>query len=165
MISTHCSTSWPQLNCLLPPYVCSAGNPPRNAVMDPSQYPFNLPGQCILQISSILPPYSANLPHILSGPAVPPASKPRQMAASNNPWRIPQPPLLNARAGLGDASLFSTSLPLLPHEKCMCAASHLLNALAYYVLMCFAIGWVLKFSSFLVSTYVSGCLRDNNAKG
>ncbi|KAG2608818.1 hypothetical protein PVAP13_4KG012000 [Panicum virgatum] len=51
------------------------------------------------------------------GPAVPPASKPRQMAASNNPWRILQPPLLNAHAGLGDASLFSTSLPLLPHEK------------------------------------------------
>jgi len=50
-------------------------------------------------------------------PAVPPASKPRQMAASNNPWRILQPPLLNARAGLGDASLFSTSLPLLPREK------------------------------------------------
>jgi len=48
---------------------------------------------------------------------VPPASKPRQMAASNNPWRILQPPLLNARAGLGDASLFSTSLPLLPREK------------------------------------------------
>ncbi|KAF8775851.1 hypothetical protein HU200_004244 [Digitaria exilis] len=39
------------------------------------------------------------------------------MAASNNPWRVPPPPLLNARAGLGDASLFSTSLPLLPHEK------------------------------------------------
>ncbi|RLM54196.1 protein MEI2-like 2 isoform X1 [Panicum miliaceum] len=71
-----------------------SGNPPRNAVMDPSQQPFNLPG-----------------------PAVPPASKPRQMAASNNPWRVPQPPLLNARTGLGDASLFSTSLPLLPHEK------------------------------------------------
>jgi len=48
---------------------------------------------------------------------VPPASKPRQMAASNNPWRIPQPQLLNTRAGLGDASLFSSSLPLLPHEK------------------------------------------------
>ncbi|RLN13331.1 protein MEI2-like 2 isoform X1 [Panicum miliaceum] len=62
--------------------------------MDPSPHPFNPPG-----------------------PAVLPASKPRQMAASNNPWRIPQPPLLNARAGLGDASLFSTSLPLLPHEK------------------------------------------------
>ncbi|OEL21773.1 Protein MEI2-like 2 [Dichanthelium oligosanthes] len=58
-------------------------------------------------------------PHPFSPPgfAVPPASKPRQMAASNNPWRVPQLPLLNARAGLGDAGLFSTSLPLLPHEK------------------------------------------------
>uniref|UniRef100_K3XVD0 RRM domain-containing protein n=1 Tax=Setaria italica TaxID=4555 RepID=K3XVD0_SETIT len=39
------------------------------------------------------------------------------MAASNNPWRVAPPPLQNARAGFGDASLFSTSLPLLPHEK------------------------------------------------
>ncbi|CAL5045179.1 unnamed protein product [Urochloa decumbens] len=64
--------------------------------MDPSPHPFNPPGL-----------------------AVPPASKPRQMATSNNnPWRIPAPPPLNSRAALlGDASLFSTSLPLLPHEK------------------------------------------------
>ncbi|XP_034590568.1 protein MEI2-like 2 isoform X1 [Setaria viridis] len=67
---------------------------PRNAVMDPSPHPFNPPGL-----------------------AVPPPSKPRQMAASNNPWRVAPPPLQNARAGFGDASLFSTSLPLLPHEK------------------------------------------------
>ncbi|KAL6626520.1 hypothetical protein ACP70R_030246 [Stipagrostis hirtigluma subsp. patula] len=51
------------------------------------------------------------------GLAVPPATKMRQMAGNNNPWRVPVPPLLNARGGLGDASLFSTSLPVLPHEK------------------------------------------------
>ncbi|AQK79800.1 Protein MEI2-like 5 [Zea mays] len=39
------------------------------------------------------------------------------MAANNNPWRVPMPPLLNVRAGFGDTSLFSTSLPVLPHEK------------------------------------------------
>jgi len=51
------------------------------------------------------------------GLAVPAASKSRQMAANNNPWRGPLPPLLNARAGFGDTSLFSSSLPVLSHEK------------------------------------------------
>uniref|UniRef100_A0A0A8YK76 RRM domain-containing protein n=1 Tax=Arundo donax TaxID=35708 RepID=A0A0A8YK76_ARUDO len=51
------------------------------------------------------------------GFAVPPANKMRQMAGNNNPWRILVPPSLNARGGLGNASLFSTSLPVLPHEK------------------------------------------------
>ncbi|KAL6890544.1 hypothetical protein ACP4OV_008799 [Aristida adscensionis] len=51
------------------------------------------------------------------GLAVPPSTKMRQMAGNNNPWRVAVPPLLNARGGLGDASLFSTSLPVLPHEK------------------------------------------------
>ncbi|AQL02816.1 Protein MEI2-like 5 [Zea mays] len=58
------------------------------------------------------------------GLAVPAASKPPQMAANNNPWRAPLPPLLNARAGFGgDTSLFSTSLPVLPHEKLIFADS------------------------------------------
>ncbi|KAK3163594.1 hypothetical protein QOZ80_1AG0005730 [Eleusine coracana subsp. coracana] len=51
------------------------------------------------------------------GLAVPPATKIRQMAGNNNPWRVPVPSLLNARGGLGDTGLFSTSLPVLPHEK------------------------------------------------
>ncbi|GJN06139.1 hypothetical protein PR202_ga23835 [Eleusine coracana subsp. coracana] len=53
----------------------------------------------------------------LVGLAVPPATKIRQMAGNNNPWRVPVPSLLNARGGLGDTGLFSTSLPVLPHEK------------------------------------------------
>jgi hypothetical protein len=44
------------------------------------------------------------------------------MAGNNNPWRVPVPLLLNARGGLGDTSLFSASLPVLPHEKCMAFA-------------------------------------------
>lgn len=41
------------------------------------------------------------------------------------------PPLLNVRAGFGDTSLFSTSLPVLPHEKCMCSPSHLHNVIMH----------------------------------
>jgi hypothetical protein len=41
------------------------------------------------------------------------------MAGNNNPLRVPVPPLLDTRGGLGDTSLFSASLPVLPHEKCM----------------------------------------------
>ncbi|XP_062207142.1 protein MEI2-like 2 [Phragmites australis] len=51
------------------------------------------------------------------GFALPPATKMRQMTGNNNPWRVPAPPPPNAHGGLGDASLFSTSLPVLPHEK------------------------------------------------
>ncbi|KAL5212144.1 hypothetical protein ABZP36_022991 [Zizania latifolia] len=51
------------------------------------------------------------------GIAVPPAVKMRRMAGNNNPWMVPPPPPMNARNGLGSASLFSTSLPVLPHEK------------------------------------------------
>ncbi|KAL5207678.1 hypothetical protein ABZP36_032113 [Zizania latifolia] len=61
--------------------------------MDRSQDPFNSPGI-----------------------AVPPAVKMRHMSG-NNPWMVPPPPPMNAQNGLGSASLFSTSLPVLPHEE------------------------------------------------
>ncbi|XP_047075204.1 protein MEI2-like 2 [Lolium rigidum] len=55
------------------------------------------------------------------GFAVPLAVKKRQTAAgygSSNPWGVPPAPQSNARNGLsGDTSIFSTSLPVLPHEK------------------------------------------------
>lgn len=51
------------------------------------------------------------------GFAVPLAVKKRQTAASN-PWGVPPAPQSSARNGLsGDTSIFSTSLPVLPHEK------------------------------------------------
>ncbi|KQK20076.1 protein MEI2-like 2 [Brachypodium distachyon] len=52
------------------------------------------------------------------GFAVPPAMKARQMAAnSSSPWRVPPQPPNGTPNGLGDTSIFSTSLPVLPHEK------------------------------------------------
>ncbi|KAG8072155.1 hypothetical protein GUJ93_ZPchr0006g44238 [Zizania palustris] len=68
-----------------------SGIPWANVVMDSSQDPSNSP--------------------------VPPAVKMRQMAGNNNPWMVPPPRRMDARNGLGSASLFSTSLPVLPHEK------------------------------------------------
>jgi hypothetical protein len=56
---------------------------------------------------------------------VPLAVKKRQTAASN-PWGVPPAPQSSARNGLsGDTSIFSTSLPVLPHEKCAYARAHL----------------------------------------
>uniref|UniRef100_A0A0D9VKB2 RRM domain-containing protein n=1 Tax=Leersia perrieri TaxID=77586 RepID=A0A0D9VKB2_9ORYZ len=91
----------------------SIGIPLANVVMDRSQDHLNSPGIAV--------PTAVKMRYMAG-------NKNPQVAGNNNPWTVPPPPPVNVRNGLGNAGLFSTSLPVLRHEKYSAHGTPLMDA-------------------------------------